>query len=206
MTEIPNWSRFDELADRYDKYFLTTRNPARRLVDLAAPSPGDDVLEVGCGTGFATFHLADRVTTSGNVLATDISENMMIVGREKANRKKINHIEFKHMDGARLDLGDSSFDLVISVHALFGFADIPKALREWRRVLRETGTVAFSSFSHDHKPILQQPKIAEVISKYLTTSRRRGKFPLDTTDECHSVLVEAGFDNINIKTEDLGFQ
>ncbi len=204
MAELPNWSRFDELADRYDKYFLTTRNPARRLVELASPKEGGQVLEIGCGTGFATFQLADRVTVSGEILAIDISEKMMNVGREKARAMGVSNVHFRAMDGAQLDLADSSFDLVISVHALFGFDNIPKAIGEWRRVLRDDGKVAFSSFSHDHKPVLQVPKVAEVISSYMTPPPD-DRLPLDTQAECRSTLQRAGFREINISTEELGF-
>ena len=203
MADTPIWSRFDEIASYYDTNFLLTRNPARRLVDLADAAPGRQVLEVGCGTGFATFLLAEAITPTGSLLATDIAEKMISVGRGNAERDGVENIEFKVMDGAQLDVKDSSFDLVLCCHALFGFPDIPKALAEWRRVLRPDGTVAFSTISSQFN-FWVQPEVLRVITKYLEMSPPVAG-PLDTPGKCSDMLESAGFVDIEVVEEDLGY-
>jgi ubiquinone/menaquinone biosynthesis C-methylase UbiE len=79
---------FDGVADRYDETF-TNRQLGRWLRDVvwreldAAFSPGDTVLDLGCGTGEDACHLAQ---TGVAVVATDASTVMLDVARSKALR------------------------------------------------------------------------------------------------------------------------
>src|ERR1700684_2316773 len=55
-----------------------------RLIAVAAPKPGDRVIDVGCGCGATTIDFAARVNPGGKVLGLDISEPMLARARERA--------------------------------------------------------------------------------------------------------------------------
>ena len=55
-----------------------------RLLQLAAPRPGEAALDVGCGTGASTLALAAAVSPGGRVVGADISEFHVARARERA--------------------------------------------------------------------------------------------------------------------------
>ncbi len=57
---------------------------SERLIAVAAPKPGDRVIDVGCGCGATTIDFAARVSPGGEVLGLDISEPMLARARERA--------------------------------------------------------------------------------------------------------------------------
>ena len=209
MAGIPNWARFDEVADSYDKYFLTSREPARQLANFMKVKRGADVLEIGCGTGFATFLVADAVGKDGTILATDIAENMIEVGRTKARNEGIPNIRFQTADGSDLDeLDDESFDYVFANAALMGFPDVAGALKEWARVARPGGTVAFSSFSLDNvHPLAVNPNALDVFRRYVDDLPRLNlpTNDIDTAEKCATQLSEVGLTGVEVQQLDLGY-
>src|SRR5687767_14708067 len=60
----------------------------RRLVELAAPAPGEKVLDVGCGTGSVAIAIRPLVG-AGEVHGIDASAEMIQVAREKSARERL---------------------------------------------------------------------------------------------------------------------
>ena len=203
MSDIPSWVRFDEIAENYAANFQITRNPARRLVEIAALFEGVSVLEVGCGTGICTLQLAKAVGETGKILATDIASKMVAIARQSAKSGGFLNVEFKIMDGENLEVSADEFDLVLSCHALFGFPNIEATLTAWFRALRPGGQVVFSSISADFSS-LPNKRVADVFSKYLK-SNAPPPTKLGTKEKCTNVLSKTGFVNIEVVEEDLGF-
>src|SRR5215204_4729816 len=77
------------------------------LVDLAGVTPGSKVLDVATGIGEPAVTAARRVQPSGKVLATDISPEMLAIGKERAEKLGLQHIiEFRESDAESLKLSD----------------------------------------------------------------------------------------------------
>jgi SAM-dependent methyltransferase len=111
---------------------------ADALVEAVRPSRTDDVLEVGAGTGLVTRRVAGRVRS---LVATDLSREMLEVGRESIGRKS--GLSFAIVDyGAPLPFLDRSFDLVLS--GLTYVQDARAPLKEVARVLRPGGRLAIA--------------------------------------------------------------
>jgi ubiquinone/menaquinone biosynthesis C-methylase UbiE len=122
-----------------------------RMLDLANLQSGDRVLDVAAGTGEQTLLAARRVGPNGYVLATDISASMLKVAAEVARETGLTNIETRVVDASSLDLEADSFDAVICRLGLMFFSDLPKTLREIRRVLKPRGKVAALVFSTAEK-------------------------------------------------------
>ena len=77
---------FNALAESWDK--TRARDPARlrELTARTGISPGDTVLDIGCGTGVLIPFLRERVGDSGCVLGIDIADNMVKIAADKFAR------------------------------------------------------------------------------------------------------------------------
>lgn len=119
--------------------FLTSAGEA--CVRDARIGPGDDVLDVACGTGNATLPAA---RTGARVTGLDITPELLEIAAREANGLNVRWVEG---DVEALPFPDASFDAVLSV---FGCMFAPRheaAARELRRVLRPGGRLVVSSWT-----------------------------------------------------------
>ena len=124
---------------------------------LLAAREGEQVLEVGFGTGACVVSLARAVGATGSVKAIDLSPGMLAVARERVEREGLQgRVELVTGDAAALPWGDASFDAVFSsfVLELFDTPELPSVLAEWRRVLRGDGRLALVSLVQPPTPRL----------------------------------------------------
>jgi demethylmenaquinone methyltransferase/2-methoxy-6-polyprenyl-1,4-benzoquinol methylase/phosphoethanolamine N-methyltransferase len=112
-------------------------------VELAQISPGESILDVGCGTGQLTRAAKDRAGSSSEVAGIDASAEMITVARRKALENGTD-VDFQPGLIERLPFADDQFDLVLSslmVHHLpddlkeLGFGEIYRVLKPGGRLL-----------------------------------------------------------------------
>ncbi|WP_433272599.1 class I SAM-dependent methyltransferase [Actinosynnema sp. CS-041913] len=121
------------------------RSTYARVVALAGVTPGDRVLDVGCGTGFLTALAAEAARPGGCAVGVDVSEQMV----EQARRlREVAGCTFRVGRAEALDVADASFDVVVSSLAVH---HIPEDLRapafaEVFRVLTPGGRVLIADF------------------------------------------------------------
>lgn len=141
MAEAQDAGRsFDRSADQYDELLARNRMGAERLV--AAIPPGDyaRILDVGCGTGFATEAMVARFGSS-SVTGVDPSEPMLDRFREKLEALGIEG-ELIRASVHEMPVPDGAFDAVISGMAFHWFPDKPAAVAAMARRARPGGAVA----------------------------------------------------------------
>ncbi len=126
-------------ADVYEEFFvpaLFAPWPAP-VADAAGIGPGQDVLDVACGTGVLAREAARRVRPDGTVIGLDRNDGMLAVARRKAPE-----IEWRQGRAEVLPFADGRFDAVVSQFGLMFFEDRVLALTEMWRVLKPGGRLA----------------------------------------------------------------
>lgn len=110
-----------------------------QLAQLLALTPAARVLETGCGTCRDTAHLASR---SARVVATDLSKDMIGIGRTRLSASPVlERVRFCVSDAGALPFGDAVFDAAYHFGGVNLFADVRHALAEMARVVKPNGRV-----------------------------------------------------------------
>jgi ubiquinone/menaquinone biosynthesis C-methylase UbiE len=113
-------------------------------------SPGERVLDVGCGSGVVTREIAKRVAPGGAVVGVDPSAELLNVAREYADEAAVGGlVEFQEGDCRKLAFPDASFDVVVAATVLAHVPQAEKALPEMVRVVRAGGRVGVFDFDGD---------------------------------------------------------
>jgi ubiquinone/menaquinone biosynthesis C-methylase UbiE len=137
-------------AEVYDEMFVPAlfQQWGPIVVDAARIGPGENVLDVACGTGVLACAALDRVGPQGTVAGLDPNTDMLSVARRKSTR-----IEWREGRAELLPFPDERFDAVVSQFGFMFFDDRPAALREMMRVLRPGGRMAVAVCDTlDHSP------------------------------------------------------
>jgi ubiquinone/menaquinone biosynthesis C-methylase UbiE len=121
------------------------------LLAWASPVPGEQVLDIACGTGLVSFEAARAVSVRGHVLGIDLSERMVDAAERRARGNRLSNCSFSRMDAETLALPDTSFDVVLCALGLMYMPDPAQALREMRRVLRAGGRVSLAVWGERSK-------------------------------------------------------
>jgi ubiquinone/menaquinone biosynthesis C-methylase UbiE len=116
----------------------------QRMVDLAAPQPQWDALDIATGTGHTAFALAPHVRS---MIGIDLTQSMLDEAQRLLNEWSFGNVSFQIGDVHHLEFETASFDLVTCRRAAHHFSDIGLALREMRRVLRDGGTLVIDDRS-----------------------------------------------------------
>ena len=121
-----------------------------RLLSLLDLRPGDHVLEIGCGTGQAACHIAERYGCK--VTAIDISASMIESARRQVTRRGLSELVTCEVANiTALPYATGQFDYVIA-QAVLMFVDQNQALNEIHRTLKPGGRFAGLEFSWRQMP------------------------------------------------------
>jgi ubiquinone/menaquinone biosynthesis C-methylase UbiE len=140
------------------------------MLEMAEVGPGASVLDVAAGAGGQTIAAAKRVGSTGYVLATDISPNILQFASEATRQEGLTKVETRVMDGEELEeLEKESFDAVISRVGLIYFPDQQRALTGMLRALKPGGKIAAVVYS--------TPENNKFFSIPVSIIRRRAQLP-----------------------------
>lgn len=163
-----------------------------RTIQAAALRPGEQVADIGAGTADLSILAAHAVGEKGAVVAIDLNEPMLQIGRRKLSARRLRRTLCLLGNAERLPLPDRSVEAVLTGFCMRNVSDLDQALREIHRILKPGGRMACLEFSTPPGPTLRKlydlysftllPKIGTWVSKdptgvytYLPESIR--KFP-----------------------------
>ncbi len=190
------WNRWRPFIDQWLGAATET------MLDLANIHSGSRVLDVAAGAGGQTLATARRVGSSGYVLATDISSNILEFAASNAHAAGLTNVETRVLDGENLEVEPESFDAVISRVGLIYFPDQQKALAGMGCALKPGGRVgAIVYTTAENNKFFSLP---------ISIIRRRaqlppplpgqpGPFSLGTPGVLEEVYRQAGFHDIQTR-------
>lgn len=134
-----------QVVDVYDDLPLWSALAGQLLLRHLPLNSAVDVLDVGCGTGFPTLELAQRLGPSARVTGIDPWAAALARARRKAKVWGVDNVTFIDGDATAMPFPDNSFDLMVSNLGLNNFADPAAALAECRRVARPGARIALAT-------------------------------------------------------------
>jgi SAM-dependent methyltransferase len=185
-------------AEMFDRFFgpALFEPWAEELLRHARPQPGEQVLDLACGTGVVARRLAPLVGAAGRVVGVDINPAMLGVARARPAADGAS-IAWRQGDATSLDLPEQSFDLVVCQQGLQFFDDRPAALRQVRRVLRSDGRLALGVWAGlERHPVYQRLCEAEARELGVPVAAVAAPWSLPDAGEIGRLLAGAGFDRV----------
>jgi SAM-dependent methyltransferase len=112
----------------------------RQMIELMNIGPHDNVMDLGCGVGWATRVIAQRASR-GLVLGIDLSDRMIC--EAATSYRNPHNALFLVADAARIPCPADFFNALLSVEAIYYYPDLEGAFREVFRILREGARAHF---------------------------------------------------------------
>ncbi len=153
---------FTRIASRYDSMntilsLNLDKSWRRRTLQAAAPQPGEQWLDVCCGTGKLTLEIRRILGDTGEVTGLDFNSSMLEVAkRAETQVKLVRAVRWMEADAMELPFEDKSFDGITIGFGLRNLPDIDKGIVEMARVLRPGGRWVCLELSHPVWPIFRQ--------------------------------------------------
>ena len=142
---------YEKLASVYDFIFGPTLHAGRlQAIQRMGIRPGDQILEVGVGTGIN----AGLYPTDCAVTGIDLSSSMLEKARERVARKGIGNMRLLEMDAADIRFADGTFDIVYAPYLISVVPDPVAVACEMRRVCRPGGRIIFLNHFRSPNPLL----------------------------------------------------
>jgi ubiquinone/menaquinone biosynthesis C-methylase UbiE len=130
-------AQYDAFTRRFPVHRLTSAD----LVELARPSAGMTILDLCCGTGVTTAEILRRVGLTAEIVAVDVSEEMLEIAREQLDAP---NVEWVRCRGEEVDAHvGAGVDLAIC-NSAFWLMDMPKTAAALHRILAPNGRLAFN--------------------------------------------------------------
>jgi SAM-dependent methyltransferase len=197
-------------AEQHERQDRALAGLAEATLGLAAPQPGECVLDIGCGSGTTVLHLAARVGPSGHVLGADISELSVARARERIAATGLRHAEAICADVASHPFAPDRFDLVFSRLGVMFFNDPTAAFVNVHQAMKPEGRLALAVF----RPASENPWPSAPLSsvRHLLPpmppprSEEPGMFSWGDPARVQRILEDAGFREASLTPVDLEYQ
>ena len=185
-------------ARDWERYDLGVRSHHLRLMEAAAISPAEHVLDVGCGNGQTTRDAA-RSAAEGSALGVDLSSVMIARAREIARHEDLTNVTFEIADAQVRPFEPASYDVAMSRFGAMFFGDPVAAFANIAQGLRPGGRLVLMSWQR-----LENNEWLVAIRSALALGRELppppvgvpGPFGLAEPDDVSTILTAAGFEQV----------
>jgi ubiquinone/menaquinone biosynthesis C-methylase UbiE len=178
-TEFNEWAR----AGKGESMERGHGPVGRQAIELMQVPADARVLDVGCGSGWATRLLAEYAV-NGQVTGIDISDEMVRLARESS--LLFPNVDYQTASAEQLPFAEGEFTHTFSMESLYYYANIPAALKEIHRTLRAGGIfVTVIDLYRENKASHQWVEQLKVPVQLLSIAEYR------------SLFADAGFVNVS---------
>jgi ubiquinone/menaquinone biosynthesis C-methylase UbiE len=192
----PSWEQHADYVDA--RGALVTEE----MLALAAPQPGERVLELACGPGGLGIAAAERIAPDGEVVLSDVAAEMTAIAARRVDASGLDNVTTLELDLERIDQPDGSYDLVLCREGLMFAPDPGRAVREIARVLRPGGRVTIAVWGpRERNPWLGLvlDSVSAQLGKPVPPPGVPGPFSLADADELAGLLDAAGLAEVAVR-------
>lgn len=188
-----------ESAQYWERHARTIRKMfapvTRALIEDAAITEGDTVLDIAGGPGEPSLTIAEVVGPTGSVTHTDAVAEMVAAAKSEAHRLGITNIFFEQCVADSLPFEDNSFDAAVCRLGAMFFPNPLAGLREILRVTKSESSLSFAVW-HESNANPFAYLVNDVMSKHITMPPADpdapGAFRFATRGKLAQILTEAG--------------
>jgi ubiquinone/menaquinone biosynthesis C-methylase UbiE len=191
----PSWQQHADYVDARGAVVT------ERMLELAAPQPGERVLELACGPGGLGLAAAESVGPGGEVVLSDVVAEMTAIAAARADAIGLDNVTTLELDLERIDQPDGSYDLVLCREGLMFAPDPARAACEIARVVRPGGRAAIAVWGpRERNPWLGVvlDSVSAQLGKPVPPPGVPGPFSLDDADELARLLDDAGLTDVAV--------
>jgi len=189
-------------ADQYARMDRAVAALTKELLDLAAPGPGERILDIGCGPGTTVLELAKRVGPGGHVLGANVSEPSVARARERIAAAGLRHAEVIVADASVHPFSPDSFELTFSRFGIMFFSDPVAAFENVRRAMKPGGRLTLAVFrpaSAKLWPNAPLEAVRHLLPPIPTPGPEEpGPFSWADPARVHRILDGAGFSEVSL--------
>lgn len=160
-------------------------NHLSEIMKLIGDSNYRRILDIGTGTGYLAFPLAERFPKS-TVCGIDISDAIIQKNNEIVKEKGITNLSFEVFDGLNYLFEDESVDLIVTRYAFHHFPNVQDAIRQMHRILAKGGKILVSD------PMRNEKDINGVIDDFMRV-KKDGHIQFYSAKELDDMFINNGF-------------
>lgn len=188
---------WDKAAEYYENCWQAQLKPAHDLLmEVSSIQPNENIIDIAAGTGLITFRMAEKVGPTGQILATDISDEMVNIGTHLAQVKGFNNVHFKRMDAEHLVCENNYFDLATCALGLMYFPNPDASFAEMYRVLKPGGRAVAAVWGSRKK--CGWSEIFPIVDARVNTDVCPMFFNLGESEVLKYPFANAGFKDISL--------
>ncbi|MBQ7781842.1 MAG: class I SAM-dependent methyltransferase [Lachnospiraceae bacterium] len=155
------------------------------ILDLVRGGNYRRILDIGTGTGYLAFPLAEEFPKA-EVCGIDIAETIMDKNNEMVKEKGFTNLVFKAFDGLRYPFEEESFELIVSRYAFHHFPNVTDSIQQMHKILAKGGKVLISD------PMRKEEDKGRVIDDFMRV-KKDGHIQFYSPRELEELFVCNGF-------------
>ena len=173
------------------------------MVRLGVQS-GQQVVDLGCGTGRTTLELARRVAPTGRAVGVDIAAEMLVRARQHAVEARVDNVEFLQADVQADDMGERRFDAAYSRFGVMFYTDPVAAFLGVHGAIRPGGSLSFvcwQPLTANDWMLVPGMAAVSVLGQLppMPGPEEPGPFSLADPDRVRGILASAGFGDVDVE-------
>lgn len=155
------------------------------LLDLLNKSQYNKILDIGTGTGYLAFPLAEQFPTA-SICGIDIAEIIVEKNNATVKEKVIHDLSFEVFDGLTYPFSNEYVDLIVTRYAFHHFQDVVNAVQQMNRILVKGGKVLISD------PMRNEKDNDGIIDKFMRV-KKDGHIQFYSSNELDELFISNGF-------------
>ncbi|MBI4205475.1 MAG: methyltransferase domain-containing protein [Betaproteobacteria bacterium] len=188
-------------AEAYEQFIVPALNAplAADAVELAAPRPGERLLDVACGTGIVVRIAAPRVAPGGSIAGLDIDPAMIAVARSLVRGPDGVTLHWHCASAQDMPFASATFDVALCLQGLQYLPSCVAGLAEIRRVMKPGGRLVALVWSSLEDCKGQHALARALERRNVDAAAILKAYSLGDSDGIRALAAEAGFRDVEIR-------